>query len=293
MSSAAAAEPLTTEFLIVTGVSGAGRSQAANHLEDLGWFVIDNLPPSLIPKVAELASPGSRSARTALVVGNTHDVDEVIDAITQLRANGERVRVLYLEASIDILVRRFEDTRRRHPLADDGDTLVEAITREIDLLEPVRAEADVAITTTDLTVHDLRQRIVELFGDSSVDRQMSTTVSSFGFKHGLPRDVDVVLDCRFLPNPHWIDELRPLTGLDAPVSDYVLLQPATAEFLHRMDQLLYLLMPAYVREGNSYLTVAFGCTGGRHRSVALAEEVGRRLEARGYRLRIQHRDVNR
>lgn len=293
MSDTTLLEPTPTEFLIVTGVSGAGRSQAANHLEDLGWFVIDNLPPSLIPKVAELASPGARSSRTALVVGNTHDVDEVVDAIAELRTMGVRVRVAYLEASTEILVRRYEDTRRRHPLAGEGETLLDAITREIALLESVRGEADVVITTTDLNVHELRDRIVDLFGDHDVDQHMSTTIMSFGYKHGLPRDVDVVLDCRFLPNPHWIDELRPLTGLDTPVADHVLSQPTTADFLRRLDQLLELLLPAYIREGKSYLTVAFGCTGGRHRSVALAEEVARRLDGRGLRLNITHRDVDR
>ena len=293
VTDAASLEPTPTEFLVVTGVSGAGRSQAANHLEDLGWFVIDNLPPALIPKVAELASPGARSSRTALVVGNTHEVDEVMDAIAELRALGSRVRLLYLGASVEVLVRRYEDTRRRHPLALEGESLTEAITREIDLLEPVRGEADVVITTTELNVHQLRERIVDRFGDLDADRKMSTSVTSFGYKHGLPRDVDLVFDCRFLPNPHWIDELRPLTGLDDAVAEHVLSQPTTADFLRRLDQLLELLLPAYVREGKSYLTIAFGCTGGRHRSVALAEEVGRRLEARGFRLNVSHRDVER
>jgi len=286
-------EPAPTEFLIVAGASGAGRSQAGNHLEDLGWFVVDNLPPSLIPKVAELAQPGQRSRRTALVVGNTHDVDEVIDAIAELRSMDVRVRVLYLQAGIDALVRRYDDTRRRHPLAEEGESLTDAINREIEMLEPVRGEADVTIATTNLTVHDLRDRIVELFGDAEVDKQMSTTVMSFGYKHGVPRDVDLVFDCRFLPNPHWVEELRPLTGKDKTVAQYVLGQPATGEFLRRLDQLLDLLMPAYVREGKSYLTVAFGCTGGRHRAVALTIEVARRLEARGFRLNVTHRDVDR
>ena len=193
----------------------------------------------------------------------------------------------------DVLVRRYEDTRRRHPLVGENDSLTAAIEREISLLEPVKAEADVVIDTGDLNVHDLRQRIVELFGDPATDQLMRTSVTSFGYKHGLPRDVDLVFDCRFLPNPHWIEELRPLTGLDEPVRDYVLGQDATREFLLRLDQLLDVLLPAYVREGKSYLTVAMGCTGGRHRSVALAEEVARRLRARGYRLNVAHRDVER
>lgn len=280
------------EFLIVAGLSGAGRSQAANHLEDLGWFVIDNLPPSLIPKVAELAAPGGRTDRTALVVG-TNDPDEVIHAIAELRSTGARLRILYLFAPTDVLVRRYEDTRRRHPLVDDDESLTAAIEREVSLLEPVKAEADVVIDTGDLNVHELRTRIIDLFGDPATDQLMRTTVTSFGYKHGMPRDVDLVLDCRFLPNPHWIDELRPLSGLDGPVRRYVLDQPATAEFLVRLDHLFDLLLPAYVREGKSYLTIAMGCTGGHHRSVALAEEVARRLRARGYRLSVAHRDVDR
>lgn len=285
-------DQIVSEFLVVTGPSGAGRSQAANHLEDLGWFVIDNLPPTLIPKVAELAAPGGRANRTALVVG-TNDPDEVMAAVAEVRAMGSRLRILYLLAPIDVLVRRYEDTRRRHPLIAENDSLTAAIEREISLLEPVKAEADVVIDTGDLNVHDLRKRIVELFGDTATDQLMRTSVTSFGYKHGLPRDVDLVFDCRFLPNPHWIDELRPLTGLDEPVRDYVLSQDATREFLLRLDQLLDLLLPAYVREGKSYLTIAMGCTGGRHRSVALAEEVARRLRARGYRLNVAHRDVER
>ena len=283
---------IASEFLVVAGPSGAGRSQAANHLEDLGWFVIDNLPPTLIPKVAELAAPGSRANRTALVVG-TNDPDEVMAAVAELRAMGSRLRILYLLAPVDVLVRRYEDTRRRHPLVGENDSLTAAIEREISLLEPVKAEADVVIDTGDLNVHDLRLRIVELFGDPATDQLMRTSVTSFGYKHGLPRDVDLVFDCRFLPNPHWIEDLRPLTGLDEPVRDYVLGQDATREFLLRLDQLLDVLLPAYVREGKSYLTVAMGCTGGRHRSVALAEEVARRLRARGYRLNVAHRDVER
>ncbi len=281
------------EFLVVAGMSGAGRSQAANHLEDLGWFVIDNMPPSLIPKVAELAGPGGRVERTALVVGTGYYHDEVLDAINELKATSRRVRVLFLEAPTEVLVRRYEDTRRRHPLLGDNDSLTQAIEREREVLDQVKSEADVVIDTGDLTVHDLRSRIVDLFGDETADQLMRTTVSSFGYKHGLPRDVDLVLDCRFLPNPHWVEELRPLTGLDRPVRDYVLGQEATGEFLRRLDLLLDLLLPAYVKEGKSYLTIAMGCTGGHHRSVALAEELARRLRARGYRLSVQHRDVDR
>jgi UPF0042 nucleotide-binding protein len=285
----------SAEFIVITGLSGAGRSQAANHLEDLGWFVVDNLPPILIPKVVELATaPGSSIDRVALVVGAGRYHADLVPALAKLRETSCRVRVMFLTAPTEVLVRRYEDTRRRHPLTDGHEGgLADAIERERALLEVVRAEADVVVDTADLTVHDLRDRIRELFDDGVADGLMRTTVQSFGYKHGLPSDVDMVLDCRFLPNPHWIDELRPLTGCDEPVRDFVLSRPAGREFLRRLDLLLDLLLPAYVQEGKSYLTIAFGCTGGRHRSVAIAEEVARRLRARGVEPIVHHRDIER
>ena len=285
----------SAEFVVITGLSGAGRSQTANHLEDLGWFVVDNLPPILIPKVVELATaPGSSIDRVALVVGAGRYHDDLVPALAQLRETNCRVRVMFLTAPTEVLVRRYEDTRRRHPLTDGHEGgLADAIERERALLEVVRAEADVVVDTADLTVHDLRDRIRELFDDGVADGLMRTTVQSFGYKHGLPRDVDIVLDCRFLPNPHWIDELRPLTGCDEAVRDFVLSRPAGREFLRRLDLMLDLLLPAYVQEGKSYLTIAFGCTGGRHRSVAIAEEVARRLRARGIEPIVHHRDIER
>lgn len=279
-----------SEFLVVTGNSGAGRSHAANVLEDLGWFVIDNLPPSLIPKVGELAdAPGSTTGTVALAVPGGANVDELLGAIADLRGSGARVRILYLEASTRTLVQRYESTRRRHPFADMG--LTEAIEAERLALGAVKAEADVAIDTSELNVHQLRDRLVEMFGNESPSTGMTTTVMSFGYKHGLPIDVDLVLDCRFLPNPHWVEELRPLTGVDGPVRDYVLGQPLTATFLERLDRMLGLLLPAYVQEGKSYLTIAFGCTGGQHRSVAIAEEVASMLARLGHEPSVQHRDI--
>jgi UPF0042 nucleotide-binding protein len=281
------------EFVVITGLSGAGRSQAGDHLEDLGWFVIDNLPPALMPKVGELAAhPTSTISRVALVVGTGPYHDDVLPAINELRGRGTRVRILYLEASTDVLVRRYESTRRRHPLAA-GIGLREAIDEERRILEVVRAEADVVVDTSDLNVHQLRARVLELFDPADPDERMQTTVVSFGYKHGLPLDVDVVLDCRFLPNPHWVDELRPLTGLDESVRDFVLGQEATGAFVTHLESLLGLLMPAYVREGKSYLTVALGCTGGRHRSVAIAEELAAILRRMGYDPVVTHRDINR
>jgi UPF0042 nucleotide-binding protein len=279
-----------SEFVVVTGNSGAGRSHAANVLEDLGWFVIDNLPPALVSKVGELAdAPGSTTANVALAVPGGSNVDELLEAIADLRGSGARVRILFLEASTPTLVQRYESTRRRHPFGDTG--LTEAIEGERTALEAVKAEADVAIDTSDLNVHELRDRLVELFGTDSPGGGMQTKIVSFGYKHGLPIDVDIVFDCRFLPNPHWVEELRPLTGVDAPVREYVLGQPLTAAFLERMERMLALVMPAYVQEGKSYLTIAFGCTGGQHRSVAIAEEIGALLERAGHEPTVQHRDL--
>ena len=279
-----------SEVVVITGLSGAGRSQAADVLEDLGWFVIDNLPPALIPKVAELAEGGPGSVgRVVLVVGTGPFHDEVLPAVQALRGQVQRLRILFLDAATDVLVRRYESTRRRHPLAE-GRSLAEAIEAERALLEPVKAEADVTIDTSELNVHQLRDRVAPLFvADGEV--AMQTTVSSFGYKHGVPLDTDVVLDCRFLPNPHWVDELRPLTGLDDPVRDFVLGQPSAQAFLAGLEDLLRLLLPAYEAEGKSYLTIAFGCTGGRHRSVAIAERVARIIDEAGYAPRVQHRDL--
>ncbi len=280
------------EFVVITGLSGAGRSHAANVLEDLGWFVIDNLPAALLDKVAELVrQPGSAIDHVVLVLG-TRDVEELTAGLSHLRDNAERVRILFLEAPDEVLVRRFEDTRRRHPFEDDGG-LVSAISRERAALEPLKGEADVVVDTGDLNVHQLRERIEALFGHESEEGGLQTAVMSFGYKHGLPLDVDLVLDCRFLPNPHWVEELRPHTGKDPDVRGYVLRFPETAEFLDRLDNLLELLLPAYVAEGKSYLTIAMGCTGGRHRSVVMAEEVAALLRARGFEPRVTHRDIAR
>lgn len=281
-----------SEFLVITGLSGAGRSQAADTFEDLGWFVIDNLPPALISKVAELVqSPGSTTERVALVVGTGQYFDELTGALEQLRATTRRVRTLFLEASDEVLVRRYENTRRRHPMAE-AEGLLEGIQRERAVLDSVKAEADVVVDTSDLNVHQLRDRLLELFARDA-GPSMQTSVVSFGYKHGLPLDVDLVLDCRFLPNPYWVDDLRPLTGLDQPVRDFVLDQPDAKEFLSRLDELLELLLPAYVREGKSYLTLAVGCTGGNHRSVVIAEELGALLERRGFSPTVSHRDIRR
>jgi UPF0042 nucleotide-binding protein len=282
-----------TEFIVICGLSGAGRSEVADDLEDLGWFVIDNVPPPLVPKLGELgAAPGS-AGHIALVV-RTADYDtEVAPSLAGLRATGARVRILYLECATDVLVRRYETTRRRHPMAAPTDSVADAIERERQVLHHLKEAADVVVDTSDLNVHQLRDRIVELFGRESSQTGLQTSVLSFGYKHGLPLDVDLVLDCRFLPNPHWVDELRPLTGLAQPVRDYVMEQPETKEFLDRLDGLLDLLLPAYAKEGKTYLTIAVGCTGGRHRSVVLAEEIAGLLRKNGFDPVVRHRDAER
>jgi RNase adapter protein RapZ len=250
------------------------------------------MPTALITKVAELAGvPGSAKERVALVIGrDAEQIDELESAVYQLRAGGAAVRTLFLEASDEVLIRRFEGTRRRHPLGQEG--VKEAIAQERKRLQQIRIMADVIVDTTDLNVNQLRERLIDLFTHDRGD-PMLISVMSFGFKHGVPLDVDNVFDVRFLPNPHWVDELRPLTGLDGPVRAYVLEQPAAQEFLCRVDDLLGFLLPAYIKEGKSYLTVAVGCTGGRHRSVALVEDLGARVAARGYDPVIYHRDLSR
>jgi UPF0042 nucleotide-binding protein len=279
------------EFLIITGMSGAGRSQAGGTLEDLGWFVIDNIPTALITKVAELVgAPGSTTDQVVLVVGrDAEQLEELEAAVHQLRASGSVVRNLFLEASDEVLVRRFEGTRRRHPVEASG--VLAAIHAERALTAALRAAADIVIDTSESNSNELRTSLVEMFSSAAAAGAMETTLVSFGYKHGLPLDVDIVLDCRFLPNPHWIENLRPFTGLDVPVRDYVLGQPQAIEFLDRLDDLCQFLLPAYAREGKSYLSIAIGCTGGQHRSVAIAEALAERIRGHGFSPTVQHRDI--
>jgi UPF0042 nucleotide-binding protein len=283
---------VVAQFVVVTGLSGAGRSQAGATLEDLGWYVMDNIPTALITKVVDLVlSTGPEAQRVALVVGrDAGQLGDLQAAIGQLRVSGEAVKVLFLDASDEVLVRRFEGTRRRHPLGQEG--VLEAIFDERQRLELIKEMADVVVDTSELNVNQLRERLADLFGGDEATA-MQILVMSFGFKHGVPIDVDNVLDVRFLPNPHWVEEMRPLTGLDEPVRRYVLGQPEAKEFLERADYLLKFLVPAYVKEGKSYLTIAIGCTGGRHRSVVLVEEIADRLRKMGYNPSTIHRDVKR
>jgi RNase adapter protein RapZ len=281
-----------SEILVITGRSGAGRSQAADDLEDLGWFVVDNLPSSLIEKVAELGrQPGSTIQRLALVVGSGSHQADIVDVVRQLRGSGDRVRILYLDASDNELVKRYGATRRRHPMSDEAGGVLEAVQLERQRLEPLKAEADLVIDTSALNIHQLKALIHKQFGEEAEgDATMRVSLLSFGFKHGLPLDVDLVFDVRFLPNPFWVETLRPLAGTDPEVRDYVLGNELADPFLAKLDDLLAMLLPAYAAEGKSYLTVAIGCTGGRHRAVAITEELGRRLREHGYTPAVQHRD---
>ncbi|MEN9804762.1 MAG: hypothetical protein RIS41_1609 [Actinomycetota bacterium] len=279
------------DILLITGMSGAGRSATAAVLEDLGWYVVDNLPTTLVDTIVELASqPASSIERLALVAGRQHL--ELMPKVAGLRAAGHRVRVVYLDATTSELVRRYEATRRRHPLAIETDGLLEAIERERHLLESIKADCDLVIDTTDLNVHQLKSRLLDVF-ESSGGERLDVTIESFGFKFGIPIDADIVMDVRFLPNPHWDEGLRPLTGLDEPVRRFVLEQPAAERFLVHLVELLASVLPEFAQEGKSYLTVAVGCTGGRHRSVAVAEEVAARLRQCGQPVRTGHRDVGR
>jgi RNase adapter protein RapZ len=290
--------PAGIDVVLVTGLSGAGRGTAAKVLEDLGWYVADNLPPQLITRMVDFGlAAGSRITRLAVVMdvrsrGFTGDLDEVR---TELATRNITPRVVFMEASDDMLVRRYEQNRRSHPLQGDQ-TLAEGIAAERRMLAPVRATADLIIDTSTLSVRGLRESIERAFGGDA-STSISVTFESFGFKYGLPMDADMVMDVRFLPNPHWVDELRPLTGQDPAVSEYVLSQPGAADFLDAYHRLLSLVVDGYRQEGKRYMTVAIGCTGGKHRSVAIAEALMRVLEAQQTEaqlsVRVLHRDLGR
>ena len=279
------------DILVITGLSGAGRSATAAVLEDLGWYVVDNLPTSLVDTIVELASvPGSEIDRLALVAGRQHL--ELMPKVAAMRANGHQFRVVYLDETNAELVKRYESSRRRHPLDSETVGLLEAIQLERRLLEPMKGDCDLVIDTTELNVHQLKTKLIGAFEVSALER-LQVSVESFGFKHGLPLDADIVMDVRFLPNPHWEEGLRSLTGLDFAVRDFVLDRDECSEFLQGLVGLLETVLPHYAAEGKSYLTIAIGCTGGHHRSVAVTEEISRRLRLAGQPVRVSHRDIAR
>ncbi len=282
-------------FTIITGLSGAGRSEAAKALEDLGYFVVDNLPPALLPKLAELAArPGGPGGKVAVVVDARGGVffGELSKGLEELDGLGIPYRILFLEASDEELVNRYEATRHRHPLAP-ADRVVEGIRKERLMMEGLRGEADLIIDTTGMGPHELRRRLREAFAETPPEQGLQVSLVSFGFRYGAPRDADLVLDVRFLPNPHWVDELRPLPGTDPRVRTYVRGQQTYREFMRRLRSLLGFMIPGFVAEGKSYLTVAVGCTGGRHRSVVVVEDLATFFRDKGLSATVMHRDLDR
>jgi RNase adapter protein RapZ len=284
----------STDVLILTGMSGAGRSTTGNALEDLGWYVVDNLPPQMLAPMADLAerSRGGVTRLAAVVDVRSRDFfADLRDGMTSLRDRGLSPRLVFLDAADEVLVRRFESVRRPHPLQGDG-RILDGIVAERDLLGSLKADADIVIDTTGLNVHQLSAKVTQAFDDERGQQpRLRATVMSFGFKYGIPLDADIVLDMRFLPNPYWVPELRPLTGLDRKVSDYVLSLPDAKDFLDRLTPALEPVLAGYRREGKSYVTIAIGCTGGKHRSVATVEELAIRLEGLEVATRTVHRDL--
>jgi RNase adapter protein RapZ len=282
--------PGAPDIVIITGMSGAGATTAAKSLEDLGWFVVDNLPPALLPTMLDLADRASLAGVAAIVdVRSWAFSTDLKSAISSLGARGVSPHVVFLEASDSVLVQRFENVRRPHPMQGAG-TILDGIKAERELLREVRGDADITLDTSSLNVHELRARMQRFFAGESVSG-LRVNVISFGYKYGLPVDADLVADCRFLPNPHWVPELRGLSGQDAPVREYVLAQPAATAFLAAYLQVLEVSLAGFEREGKRFVTIAIGCTGGKHRSVAMAEQLTARLSGRD--VTVSHRDLGR
>ncbi|MCW2600039.1 MAG: yvcJ [Frankiales bacterium] len=286
---------MTLRLVVVTGLSGAGRSTAAKCLEDLGWFVVDNLPPSLLGTMVDLGTRSQGAVSKIAVVADVRSrafSSDLRTALEELERRDIHARVLFLEASDEALVRRFESVRRPHPMQGEG-RLVDGIERERALLRELRGDADLVLDTSVLNVHELRSKVTAAFGDEDLSDALQLTVMSFGYKYGLPVDADLVVDCRFLPNPHWIPELRPHSGKDQDVRDYVLAQAGAIEFLDRYEDVVHLMADGYRREGKRYVLLAVGCTGGKHRSVAMSEQLAQRLAGPGIDVQVQHRDLGR
>ena len=281
------------DVILVTGMSGAGRSTATRALEDIGWFVVDNLPPTLMTNVVDYVAQRTGSRKVAVVadVRGGQLFEELRESLAAIKTAGHDLRVLFLEAGDEALVRRYESSRRPHPLQRD-DSLLGAVQRERSLLSDLRADADIVIDTSNLNVHELRRSIEASFGDDD-HVALRATVMSFGFKYGIPVDADLVADLRFVPNPYWDPKLKDLTGLDAAVNDYVVASDQAQEFLTKYAELIDLVEDGYLREGKRFVTIAMGCTGGKHRSVAMAENLSARLVKSGVEVRVVHRDLGR
>ncbi len=281
------------DVILVTGMSGAGRSTATRALEDIGWFVVDNLPPTLMTNVVDYVAQRTGSRKVAVVadVRGGQLFEELRESLAAIKTAGHDLRVLFLEAGDEALVRRYESSRRPHPLQRD-DSLLGAVQRERKLLSDLRADSDIVIDTSNLNVHELRRSIEASFGDDD-HVALRATVMSFGFKYGIPVDADLVADLRFLPNPYWDPKLKELTGLDAAVNDYVVASDQAQEFLTKYAELINLVEDGYLREGKRFVTIAMGCTGGKHRSVAMAENLSARLVKSGVEVRVVHRDLGR
>ena len=285
-------------ILVITGMSGAGKSRVIMELQDLGWFCIDNLPPALMTKVIEgMRLSNEEMPRTAIVAdirAGRDALPEISRALESWRIEGLAYRLVFIDASDEVILRRYKENRRPHPLSPDGKRpLTACITEERELLESLRGQADIVIDTSETAARQLKEKLSELFLNSPEDGEISISLTSFGFKYGLPTDADMVIDVRFLPNPYYVTELKPKCGLDQPVADYVLSSEVTAVFLQKYLDLLAFLLPNYQLEGKRHFTVAVGCTGGRHRSVAMAEELARRIERLGYTVTVNHRDIDR
>ncbi len=265
----------SNEVLVITGMSGAGRSTVAHSLEDLGWYVVDNLPPSMLPQLCELAAKTATATAVVIDVRGRQFFDDLTRALADLAERGVARRVLFVDAADDVLVRRFESTRRPHPL-QGSDRILDGIHKERERLQEVRSVSDVIIDSSSLNIHQLDKKIADIF-DESTDADLRVNILSFGYKYGIPVDADLVMDCRFIANPHWIPELRPLTGLDKPVSENVLASANVQDFLGKYQSLFETIATGFIQEGRKYLTLAVGCTGGRHRSVAIAAEISKRL----------------
>ena len=284
------------DILIISGLSGAGKSKAASYLEDMGFYIVDNMPAAMILKFAEFCAGGSgRYDRVALVydVRTASSFAELFDVLDKLRAMEGACRMLFLEAEPEVIIKRYKETRRRHPLADQTDSLEEAVRRERELMQPVRERADHIIDTSRTSTAQLRGELLRLFGDPEEKGGMTVSVTSFGFKYGLPLDADLVFDVRFMPNPFYIEELRPQTGLYQAVSDYVFSFQQTQGYLKRLEELLAFSLPLYAEEGKTSLVIAVGCTGGHHRSVAVTHALAEFISGQGYQVSENHRDMNR